>query len=105
MHKKFLLLIVLALSLSSVATAQSEMQQLQVPPVAPDYRAPQKPLPELNRVGVDMNRQRPLSLRRNRIGSPSRSPRRARVTGERCMAPIISGGWSSRVARGSVTRS
>src|SRR6185369_14589025 len=63
MHKKFLLLIVLALSLSSVATAQSEMQQLPVPPVAPDYRAPQKPLPELNRVGVDMNRQHPLGLR------------------------------------------
>lgn len=63
MHKKFLLLIILALSMSSVVTAQSEMQQLQVPPVAPDYRAPQKPLPELNRVGVDMNRQRPLSLR------------------------------------------
>ena len=41
MHKKFLLLIVLLLSLSSVATAQSE----------------------LNRVGVDMNRQHPLSLR------------------------------------------
>lgn len=34
-----------------------------VPPVAPDFRAPQKPLPELNRVGVDMNRQRPLALR------------------------------------------
>ena len=31
--------------------------------IAPDFRAPQKPLPELNRVGVDMNRQRPLSLR------------------------------------------
>ena len=39
------------------------MQQLPVPPVAPDFRAPQKPLPELNRVGVDMNRQHPLSLR------------------------------------------
>jgi HAE1 family hydrophobic/amphiphilic exporter-1 len=34
-----------------------------VPPVAPDFRAPQKPLPELSRVGVDMNRQQPLSLR------------------------------------------
>ena len=41
MHKKFLLLIVLLLGLSSVATAQSE----------------------LNRVGVDANRQHPLSLR------------------------------------------
>jgi len=63
MHKRFLLLIVLALGLSSAASAQSEMQQMPVPPVAPDFRAPQKPLPELNRVGVDMNRQRPLALR------------------------------------------
>lgn len=39
------------------------MQQLQVPSVAPDFRAPQKSLPELTRVGVDMNQQRPLSLR------------------------------------------
>ena len=61
--KKFLFLIVFVLGLTSVTAAQSEMQQLQVPPVAPDYRAPQKPLPELNRVGVDMNHQRPLSLR------------------------------------------
>jgi len=56
-------LIVLVFSVGSIATAQSEMQQLPVPPVAPDYRAPQKPLPELTRVGVDMNRQHPLSLR------------------------------------------
>jgi HAE1 family hydrophobic/amphiphilic exporter-1 len=41
----------------------SKIQQLPVPAIAPDFRAPQKPLPELNRVGVDMNRQRPLSLR------------------------------------------
>ena len=39
------------------------MQQLPIPPVAPDFRAPQKPLPELNRVGVDMTQQHPLSLR------------------------------------------
>ena len=39
------------------------MQQLPVPTIAPDFRAPQKPMPELNRVGVDMNQQRPLSLR------------------------------------------
>src|ERR1044072_2849073 len=63
MFKKFLLLTILALSFCTVATAQSEMQQLPVPTVAPDYRAPQKPLPELTRVGVDMNRQHPLSLR------------------------------------------
>jgi HAE1 family hydrophobic/amphiphilic exporter-1 len=63
MLKRSLLLTILALSASSVAIAQSEMQQLPVPTVAPDYRAPQKPLPELNRVGVDMNSQHPLSLR------------------------------------------
>ncbi len=63
MHKRFLLLLVLALSVGTVASAQSEMQQLPVPPVAPDFRAQQKPLPELNRVGVDMNQQRPLALR------------------------------------------
>jgi HAE1 family hydrophobic/amphiphilic exporter-1 len=63
MQRTIFLLIVLVFSVFSVATAQSEMQRLPVPPVAPDYRAPQKPLPELNRVGVDMNRQRPLSLR------------------------------------------
>ena len=63
MRRTIFLLIVLVFSVGSVATAQSEMQQLPVPPVAPDYRAPQKPLPELNRVGVDMNRQHPLSLR------------------------------------------
>lgn len=65
------LLMILALSASTVASAQepvaspepTEMQQLPVPKIAPDFRAPQKPLPELSRVGVDMNRQRPLSLR------------------------------------------
>ena len=60
--KKILLLIVLGVS-SVVANAQQEMQQLQVPTIAPDFKAPQKPLPELGRVGVDLNQQRPLSLR------------------------------------------
>jgi outer membrane protein len=41
----------------------SKIQQLEVPPVAKDFRGTQKSLPELGRVGVDMNRQRPLSLR------------------------------------------
>ena len=61
--KKILLLIVMGVA--SVASAQqsTEMQQLQVPPVAPDFKAPQKPLPELKRVGVEMDQQRPLSLR------------------------------------------
>ncbi len=34
-----------------------------MPPIAPDFHPAQKPLPELGRVGVDMDRQRPLSLR------------------------------------------
>ena len=61
--KKILLLIVMGVA--SIASAQqpTEMQQLQVPPVAPDFKAPQKPLPELNRVGVDLSQQRPLALR------------------------------------------
>jgi outer membrane protein len=70
MQKIFLLVTIVVLG-ASVGRAQTpvaspeptEMQQLPVPKIAPDFRAPQKPLPELNRVGVDMNRQRPLSLR------------------------------------------
>ncbi|MFN2499669.1 MAG: TolC family protein [Pyrinomonadaceae bacterium] len=38
-------------------------QELLVPVVAADFRPAQKPLPELSRVGVDMDRQRPLSLK------------------------------------------
>ncbi len=38
-------------------------QELQVPVVAADFHPAQKPLPELSRVGVDMDRQRPLSLK------------------------------------------
>ena len=34
-----------------------------VPEVAPNYRAPERPLPEMGRVGVDMAEQRSLSLR------------------------------------------
>ena len=41
----------------------TDPKQLSVPPVAPDYRGQQKPLPELRRVGVEMDRQHPLSLR------------------------------------------
>jgi HAE1 family hydrophobic/amphiphilic exporter-1 len=33
------------------------------PAIAPEFHPAQKPLPELGRVGVDMDRQRPLSLR------------------------------------------
>jgi len=64
MLKRILVLVVLLLSASCVGIAQQQqMEQLPVPPVAPDFRAPQKPLPELSRVGVDLNNQRPLSLR------------------------------------------
>jgi len=63
MLKRILTLIVFVMSACSAGIAQQEIKELPVPPVAPDFRAPQKPLPELNRVGVDMNRQQPLSLR------------------------------------------
>jgi outer membrane protein TolC len=61
MRKKLLILLVLVCG--SGAVSAQDIRQLPVPPVAPDFRAPQKPLPELNRVGVDMNRQHPLGLR------------------------------------------
>src|SRR5215217_7683633 len=63
MLNRILVSIFLVLGACPFAGAQQEMQQLQVPPVAPDFKAPSKPLPDLQRVGVDMNQQRPLSLR------------------------------------------
>ena len=51
------------LGVTAVANAQQDIKKLPVPTIAPDFRAPQKPLPELSRVGVDMNNQRPLSMR------------------------------------------
>ena len=64
MKTRILLISTLALTFcSGVVAQQQELQQLQVPPVAPDFRAPQKPLPDLNRVGVDLSQQRPLALR------------------------------------------
>ncbi|HET7114703.1 MAG TPA: TolC family protein [Pyrinomonadaceae bacterium] len=64
MRKTFFnLLFLICCSGLAVAQEPPPIQQLPVPPVAPDFRAPQKPMPELNRVGVDMNRQRPLGLR------------------------------------------
>jgi len=73
----FRLLPILCLLLASVAEGQEPVpsptpvpmppavieQSLQVPPVASDFRPEPKPLPPLNRVGVDMEQQRPLSLR------------------------------------------
>src|ERR1041385_8531311 len=65
------LLIILALFSVNAAQAQQgtptpapdDLKQLQIPSVEPDYRGQHKPLPELRRVGVDMDRQHPLSLR------------------------------------------
>src|ERR1043165_7129525 len=65
------LLIILALFSVNAAQAQQgtpspeadDLKQLQIPSVAPDYRGQHKPLPELRRVGVDMDRQHPLSMR------------------------------------------
>lgn len=45
------------------ATPAPSVQDLPFPQVAPDFRPEQKPMPELGRVGVDMSRQQPLSLR------------------------------------------
>jgi outer membrane protein len=42
---------------------QQQEQNLQVPAIATDYQAKPKRLPELGRVGVDMDQQQPLSLR------------------------------------------
>jgi outer membrane protein len=43
-------------------TSTKSAQELPVPSIAPDYRAAPKPWPELGRVGVELDRQRPLSL-------------------------------------------
>src|SRR5918997_4368362 len=60
---KLRIVLLIVLGVSSVANAQQDIKKLPVPTIAPDFRAPQKPLPELSRVGVDMDQQRPLSLR------------------------------------------
>src|SRR6266404_4075010 len=43
--------------------SQSPDQLLNVPDIAPGYKAGNTPLPQLGRVGVDMSDERPLSLR------------------------------------------
>lgn len=59
----------LAASFSAAHAQQTEPtpappkdMQLQVPAVAPNYRADQRPLPELGRVGVDAGLQHPMSI-------------------------------------------
>ena len=49
--------------LAQTPTPSPSPQDLQVPAIAPDFNPAQKPLPELGRIGVDMNRQRPLTIR------------------------------------------
>jgi len=65
------LILVLLLSVASgrstfaqetTATPSPSPMEFQVPAIAPDFHPTQKPLPELGRVGVDMDRQKPLSL-------------------------------------------
>lgn len=46
-----------------VPSSSPSPPDLPVPSIAPDFHPIQKPLPELGRVGVNMDRQRPLSLR------------------------------------------
>jgi outer membrane protein TolC len=48
---------------ASPEVSPNPIKQIPVPDIAPDYRGQQKPLPELNRVGVDMAQQHPLSIR------------------------------------------
>ncbi|HEV2827885.1 MAG TPA: TolC family protein [Pyrinomonadaceae bacterium] len=50
-------------SFGQVPSASPSPQELQVPAIAPDFHPAQKPLPELGRVGVDLDRQKPLSVR------------------------------------------
>ena len=38
-------------------------RELQVPPIAPEFSPSRKSLPELGRVGVEMDRQQPISIR------------------------------------------
>src|SRR5438552_5426068 len=68
---KFFLICTLLCLLKAPARAQEpsptpspQQQTLSVPSIATDYRAnPNKPLPSLNRVGVDTAEQKPLALR------------------------------------------
>jgi HAE1 family hydrophobic/amphiphilic exporter-1 len=60
----FAMLGVSAKAQEPVPTASPQVERrLTVPSIAPDFRPEQKPLPELGRVGVELDRQRPLSLR------------------------------------------
>lgn len=65
---KFLIVVLISIGAVGSALAQEPTvspspQDLQVPAIAPDFNPVQKALPELSRVGVDMSRQKPLTLR------------------------------------------
>jgi outer membrane protein len=63
----FALLFVLATSAGAFgqtpAPSPEPSLDIPVPAIAPDYKPDDRPLPELGRVGVDMGRQHPLTLR------------------------------------------
>src|SRR5439155_5110453 len=68
--RSFLVVLVLCLGTSKVSAQEPApspapaQQALKIPTVGVDYRANgNRPLPSLNRVGVDINDQKPLSLR------------------------------------------
>jgi outer membrane protein len=72
MQRIFAILILLLATLGAQANAQEAAvpastpqveRGLTVPSIASDFHPEQKPLPELGRVGVDLDRQRPLALR------------------------------------------
>ena len=58
-----LLMAICSLTVLAQTPTPSPSQDLQIPAIAPDFNPAQKPLPELGRVGVDMNRQKPLTVR------------------------------------------
>ncbi len=64
---RFLLAIAIAAAaglstLSQTPTSTPTKLPADVPPIAPDFRAPVRPLPTLERVGVDVANQLPISL-------------------------------------------
>src|SRR6266536_5776396 len=59
----FLLCSLNAIAQTPTPSPSLSPQELQVPAIAPEFHPAERRLPELGRVGVDMDRQRPLSLR------------------------------------------
>jgi HAE1 family hydrophobic/amphiphilic exporter-1 len=59
----FLLCALTVTAQTPTPTSSPIPQELQVPAIAPEFHPAPKPLPELGRVGVDMDRQQPLTIR------------------------------------------